>query len=316
MAKKFKYNHETLDFDEAKHTILDKLRKAILWIFSGALFAVVYYIFFSQFFSTPQERKLKQVNSIFTENYAYIESHYEQLQKVVQHLGERDANIYSAIFESAPSHFIKNDTNMMTSIEEVSSINLLYQTKNRIDVIGKSIKQQTQFLSKVIQQNNHSKALLYIPSIQPVSNHNFHHTAATYGMRMHPFYKVLKMHHGIDFTVPIGTNVYATAHGHIASITNDMRSKGLTVVIDHKNGYKTSYAHLNNVNVRVGQTVTRKQVIALSGNTGRSVAPHLHYEIERNGKTINPLHYFFQDISANEYNQLLTLASNKSQSLD
>ncbi|MGL4363798.1 MAG: M23 family metallopeptidase [Bacteroidales bacterium] len=315
MAKKFQYNHETLDFHEAKYTLLDVLRKGILWLFTGALFITVYYIIFSQFFRTPQERKLNQTKIIFLENYEYLETHYAQLQKVVKYLSERDANIYSRIFETPPP-IMQIDTNAISTMAQTSNIKLIHQTKTRIDALTALIKEQTQHLRNITKQQRYNKNVLYIPSIQPIANHDLRHTAATYGMRMHPFYKVLKMHHGVDFTVPVGEHVHATAHGYVANITNDMRSKGLTLVVDHKNGYKTSYSHLQKVNVRLGQVVKRKQIIALSGNTGRSVAPHLHYEIEKHGQTIDPLHFFFQDISANEYKQLLNLASNKAQSLD
>jgi murein DD-endopeptidase MepM/ murein hydrolase activator NlpD len=127
---------------------------------------------------------------------------------------------------------------------------------------------------------------------------------------------VLKRHSGIDFTAPLGDNVFATGNARVEAVKSDMRGSGLTVVLDHGNGYKTTYAHLLNANVRAGERVHRGSVIGLVGNSGRSVAPHLHYEIEKNGRTVNPLHYFFQDVTPDKYQLLISLAGNKGQPLD
>jgi murein DD-endopeptidase MepM/ murein hydrolase activator NlpD len=155
-----------------------------------------------------------------------------------------------------------------------------------------------------------------LPTIQPVDNQDLRYTSATYGMRMHPFYKVLKMHTGIDYSSPSGSNVYAAAAGRVAKVERNHRSSGLSITIDHGNGYETRYNHLAQINVQVYQRVDRKQIIGTVGNSGRTISPILHYEIRNNGKACNPIHYFFGDISPADYHMLKIIEANKGQSLD
>ncbi len=317
MAKKFKFNHETLDFDETRRSALSMLRQVVLWIFVGGLFLVGYYVLFSRFFSTPEERRLAQVNQTLNSSYSQLSKQYARLQKVVGDLSERDKNIYRRVFESDPPKATNGESLVSTAaLELASNTTLTQQTKQGIDELSLIVESQTQFLQAMVKANAGNTRLQNMPSIQPVLNNDLRRTAATYGMRIHPFYKVLKMHSGVDFTAPQGDNVFATGGARVESVENNMRSTGLTVTLDHGNGYKTVYAHLLKHNVKVGQRVKRGSVIGLVGSSGRSVAPHLHYEVIRDGKNVNPLHYFFQDVTPDEYKRLIGLAGNKGQPLD
>ncbi len=317
MAKKFKYNHDTLSFDEARHNILSVLRKAVLWLVVSALFLTGYYALFSRLFSTPEERRLAQINRTLSSSYSQLSKQHAQLQRVVDNLNQRDANIYRRIFESDPPQAAASESQLsISAIEHASNTKLTQQTKQGIEKLSTLVDEQTAFLQGIAATVKDNPSLQSMPSIQPVQNNDLRRTAATYGIRMHPFYKVLKMHSGVDFSAPLGNNVYATGNARVAAVSNNLRATGLTITLDHGNGYTSTYAHLLKANVRTGDYVKRGSVIGLVGNSGRSVAPHLHYEVEKDGHTVNPLHYFFQSVTPDEYQRLIHLASNKGQPLD
>ena len=155
-----------------------------------------------------------------------------------------------------------------------------------------------------------------IPAIQPVINKQLTLLTASYGMRIHPFYKTLQSHQGVDYTIPEGSRVFATADGTVSSVALRHSTQGQTVVIDHGNGYQTQYSHLSKINVRRGQQVRRGDIIALSGDTGLSLAPHLHYEVRLNGMRVDPIHYFFMELSPTEYQRMIRIAQSGMQSFD
>ena len=155
-----------------------------------------------------------------------------------------------------------------------------------------------------------------IPSIQPVTNHELTLLTAAYGTLMHPFYRTLQFHQGVDYAVPEGTRIFATADGVVKEIKGKTSTSGITVVIDHRNGYTTSYSHLQSVKVKRGQKIQRGDIIALSGNSGLSLAPHLHYEVRHNGTRVDPIHYFFMELTPDEYQRIIQIAQSGMQSFD
>jgi murein DD-endopeptidase MepM/ murein hydrolase activator NlpD len=155
-----------------------------------------------------------------------------------------------------------------------------------------------------------------IPAIQPLSNKDLTRVASPFGVRIHPFYKVLKMHTGMDFTAPTGTEIYATGNGVVVDVVYSARGYGNTIIIDHGYSYKTLYAHLSKPLVKPGNKVRRGDVIGLVGSTGMSMAPHLHYEVRKNDEPINPINFYFNDLSPEEYDKIIELASQSGQSLD
>jgi len=163
---------------------------------------------------------------------------------------------------------------------------------------------------------NKEEMLKCIPAIIPISNKDLTRTASGYGWRIHPFYRISKFHYGMDFTAPFGTEVYATGKGTVTDVQSAQRGLGKHVTIDHGFGYTTTYAHLSNFNVRVGQKVQRGDVIGFVGSTGMSVADHLHYEIKLNGINVDPVNYYFEDLSAAEYEKMIEIASKTGLSFD
>jgi murein DD-endopeptidase MepM/ murein hydrolase activator NlpD len=287
-----------------------------LYVFGALIFFGAFYMLFASVFNTPEERNLMKIQETMTQNYASIMQKYKQLDAVIGDLEERDANIYRHIFETEPPNIDAYDNEgLIEKITDQSNKDIILNTNNSIDAMERIAKQQ----DKVIKQNmNFCKEhnLRNLPTVQPIDNRDFRYIAATYGMRMHPFYKVLKMHTGIDFSAPLGSTVYATAAGKVTKIERNYRNTGLSVTIEHGGGYSTHYHHFNEINVRPNQNVDRMQVIGTVGNSGRVAAPHLHYEIWKDGKTCNPIHYFFGAISPEDYQILKLLEANKGQSLD
>ncbi|MDR0711896.1 MAG: M23 family metallopeptidase [Prevotellaceae bacterium] len=317
MSKKFKFNHETLDFDEVRSTVLGIVRQVAFWLLAGALFLVGYYALFAQLFSTPQERQLAKVNHTLSGTYQKLLEQHEQLQDLVRYLELRDASIYHHIFEIDPPYIdATKEVDSQIAIEHADNITLTRQTKSGIDRLDSTISKQTARLKNLVKQAQGNPSLQSIPASQPVSNNDLRRIAATYGMRMHPFYKLFKMHSGVDFTAPLGADVYATGDAVVESVHNNLRASGITVTLNHKNGYRTTYSHLLKSNVQKGMQVKRGHIIGLVGNSGRSTAPHLHYEVHRNNRTTNPIHYFFKDITPENYQQLMRISASKGQSFD
>ena len=193
---------------------------------------------------------------------------------------------------------------------------VIVNTFQRIDQLNRQLYIQTKSYDDLLgMAEDKSEILASIPAIQPVSNKELRRLASGFGMRVHPIYKVKMMHPGIDFSAPQGTPVYATGSGKVSQTKSSFTGYGNQIIIDHGYGYLSRYAHLQEFNVKAGQTVERGQCIGYVGNTGTSTAPHLHYEVFKDDERVNPIHYFYQDISAEEYEILVQLASIENQSL-
>ena len=245
------------------------------------------------------------------------------LDEVLADLQERDDNIYRVIFEADP---IPNSireagfggANRYKNLEGYGNSELVSQTAEKLDVVTKQLYVQSRSFDDVIEMaRNKSEMLAHIPAIQPVANKDLKRIASGFGYRIHPIYKVPKMHAGIDFTAATGTPIYATGDGKVLRRPKRGGSGyGKYVVIDHGYGYESLYAHMSVVNVRPGQAVKRGEIIGRVGNTGLSTAPHLHYEVHRNGKKINPINFFFNDLSPEEYEEIIQTAERENQSFD
>lgn len=202
----------------------------------------------------------------------------------------------------------------------MDNADLIINTTKKLDSIYKAAYIQSNSYDKVLEMAlNKEDMLASFPAIMPVANKDLKRTASGWGYRLHPIYKVRRMHWGMDFTAPIGTPVYATGNGKITEVKGSKRSRiglGLSIKVDHGYGYETVYGHLNKFNVKRGQEVKRGDIIGYVGNTGGSTAPHLHYEVHKNGKKVNPAYYYFKDLTPQEYDKMIAISSNIGQSLD
>ena len=269
--------------------------------------AILYYVGVSLFFDTPVEYELKHSTDQLRDEYTRLEARYDSLRTVMENVSERDRNVFNILFESDPYDFdTEYETKRLATYES-----LLDKSDRQIILeLKEKVRQSEATLTKLNESYLELQRLLdtvgdgrnRIPAIQPVINQQLTLLTASYGMRIHPFYRTLQSHQGVDYTVPEGSRVFATADG--------------TIVIDHGNGYETSYSHLLAVNVRRGQEVRRGDIIGLSGNTGLSIAPHLHYEVRHNGMRVDPIHYFFMELSPVEYQRIIRIAQSGMQSFD
>ena len=282
--------------------------------------AILYYVGFSLFFDTPVEYELKHSTDQLRDEYTRLEARYDSLRTVMENVSERDRNVFNILFESDPYDFdTEYETKRLATYES-----LLDKSDRQIILeLKEKVRQSEATLTKLNESYLELQRLLdtvgdgrnRIPAIQPVINQQLTLLTASYGMRIHPFYRTLQSHQGVDYTVPEGSRVFATADGRVNEIAT-RSTAGRTIVIDHGNGYETSYSHLLAVNVRRGQEVRRGDIIGLSGNTGLSIAPHLHYEVRHNGMRVDPIHYFFMELSPVEYQRIIRIAQSGMQSFD
>jgi len=249
--------------------------------------------------------------------------HMDDLENVLTEMQDRDDNIYRTIFEAEPLNYSVREagfggSNLYRELESMENSDIVIETARRIDILErKAYVQSDSYDDLVTMAINKEKMVAAIPAIQPISNKDLTRTASGWGYRIHPIYKIRKFHYGIDFTAPTGTDIYSTGDGVIESLeANSRDGYGNYIIINHGYGFKTLYGHMDSFNVKKGQKVKRGDIIGFVGNTGLSTAPHLHYEVIRNGSKVNPINYFFNDLTADEYNRMIEISMRPGQSFD
>ena len=275
----------------------------------------------SLYFATPDEYELKHSTDRLRREYTALVQRYDTLTTVMRNLSERDRNVFRILFESDPydfdSEYERKQAATYENIFNRSSRRLKRELRERVAEMETRLDELNDtYLDLQARIDSAGSRCDNIPSIQPVINKQLTLLTASYGMRIHPFYKTLQSHQGVDYTIPEGSRVFATADGTVREVAQRNSTSGQTVVIDHGNGYETSYNHLSKIDVRKGQQVRRGDIIALSGDTGLSLAPHLHYEVRYNGMRVDPIHYFFMELSPTEYQRLMRIAQSGMQSFD
>ena len=283
--------------------------------------AVLYYAVFSLLFDTPAEYELRHSTDRLKEEYETLLAEYDSLEMVVDNVVERDRNIFAIMFDSEPYDFESEYNNQRVELHESlltkSNSEMSATLNHSLDELERKIADLEQSYTKLDEELNIiGSKRNNIPSIQPVTNHELTLLTAAYGTLMHPFYRTLQSHQGVDYAIPEGTRIFATADGIVKEIKGKNSTSGITVVIDHGNGYTTSYSHLQSVKVQRGRRVQRGDIIALSGNSGLSLAPHLHYEVRNNGTRVDPIHYFFMELTPSEYQRIMRIAQSGMQSFD
>jgi murein DD-endopeptidase MepM/ murein hydrolase activator NlpD len=323
MAKiNYEFNKKSLQFEEVKPSFKRRLLK-ILWVVAtGMVFATVVIFLAYTFLDSPKEKMLKREIAQFDLQYQILNERLNNAEMVLNDLADRDDNIYRVIFEAEPipSAIRKagfGGTDRYSKLEGYKNSDVIIYTAKKLDKIVSELVVQSKSFDEVFEMaKNKTKMLACIPAIQPVSNKNLKRLSSYYGYRTDPIYKVKKFHEGIDFSAPIGTPIYSTGDGVVKEIKKSRRGYGNRILIDHGYGYQTFYAHIYKFKVHKGQKIERGQVIATVGNTGKSTAPHLHYEVRKDGKAVNPIYYFFNDLTPDEYETVLELSTRPTQSLD
>lgn len=323
MAKnRYRFNNKTLEFEKVQVTSKDRLLKFFSHLLTGVVFAIAIILFAYNFLESPKEKMQQREIDNLALNYEILSDRLKQVVAVVEDLQDRDDNIYRVIFEAEPipSSMRKagfGGTDRYASLRGYKHSDIVVNTSRTMDMIASQLYVQSKSFDEVFEMAKNKELLLAaLPAIQPVSNRELRRIASFYGYRTDPFYKIKKFHEGLDFSAPVGTEVYASGDGVVTRIERLRGGYGNYVIIDHGFSYETLYAHLSKFEVKRGQKVKRGQVIGYVGNTGKSTAPHLHYEVRRNGRPVNPVHYFFNDITAEEYDQLIELSARPGQSMD
>lgn len=323
MAKvKYKFDHNSLKYDKIVLTRKQKFYRFLTYFTATLLIAVIYNVIFVVFFDTPKEKGLIRENQQLATQYKILNNRFDLIEKTLEDLQKRDDNIYRVIFEAEPiPPSVRSagfgGTNRYLDLQGYKNSDLVIETAQRLDRITKKLYVQSKSYDEVIElAKNKERMVACVPAIMPISNKDLRRTASGWGWRIHPIYKIRKFHYGMDFTAPTGTEVYATGDGVVEVVENSLRGYGKRIVVDHGFGYKTLYAHLNGFNVRRGQKVKRGEVIGFVGSTGTSTAPHLHYEVFKSNKKVNPVHYYFNDLTPEEFDKMIFISSNSGQSFD
>lgn len=325
MAKvKYYYDSENLAYRKIKTKRSTKLGYAALFLLASALFGFLSFVILlnTPFFETPKDRLLTREIQNFKLQYAILNKKMDEIEAVLESIEERDNNIYRNYFNTAPIPDEQRKAgfggiNRYAELEGYNNSDLVINTSKRVDMISKQLAIQSKSLDEILKlAKEKNKLLAAIPAIQPIRNENLKQIASGFGYRSDPFTKVRKFHEGMDFSARTGTPIYATGDGVIARADNTASGYGNHVVIRHGFGYETLYGHLSKYHCRPGQSVKRGDVIGFVGSTGRSEAPHLHYEVHKGGEVVNPLNYYYGNISAAEYVVITKLANQENQSLD
>lgn len=326
MAKKVKYyfDTESLAYRKIKHSTLKRLGYIGLFLLSSGLFGFLCFVVLlnSSFLDTPKDRLQAREIETMKLQYAILNKKMDQIDEVLESIEDRDNNIYRAYFNTSPIPTEQRKAgfggvNRYKQLEGLNNSELVINTSKRVDVISKELAIQSNSLDEILKlAKDKNKLLSAIPAIQPVKNEQLKRMASGFGYRTDPFTKARKMHEGMDFTAPTGTPIYATGDGVIKRADNTASGYGNHIVIQHGYGYETLYGHLSKYNCRAGQRVKRGDIIGYVGSTGRSEAPHLHYEVHKKGKVVNPINFYYGNISAAEYVVISKIANQENQSLD
>jgi hypothetical protein len=319
---RYKFNPSTLNFERISYSIRDYLLLALRYLFAGSVIGGIGVILYVSFFKDPGTVRLEREIRFLKGQIETIHNELDTLQMFAQDLQVKDDNVYRSIFGSDPypEHLRKGGvggSDRFGKLKGYESSDEIIETRRRIGRLQRMLVAQSKSYEQVFALARDKDAMLQsIPAIQPVANKDLRRIASGFGMRIHPIYKIAKMHTGLDFTADVGTEVYATGDGVIAAADSKLSGYGQHVIVRHGFGFETLYAHLSRLLVRVGEKVKRGQVIGYVGNTGTSVGAHLHYEVIKNGAKVNPVFYFYNDITPEQYEDLLQRAANANQSLD
>lgn len=321
---RYYYDQESLSYRKVDTNNRVKIRNFFAFVFASALFGflTIFILLSTPALQTPKEIAQAREIDNYKLHLEQLNRKMTQIEEVLDNLQERDNQIYRVIFESNP---IPDDVrkagfggvNRYKNLEGFSNSDMIISSSKKIDILSKQVVVQSKSLDEVQRMALDKGALLSaIPSIQPIKNDDLTRMASGYGWRTDPFTKARRRHKGMDFTAPTGTPVYATSDGTVTRVSSRSPGFGKHILLNHGFGYETLYAHLDDYNVKYRQKVKRGDVIGYVGNTGRSTGPHLHYEVRKDGASINPINFYYGDLDAAEFEAMLDAANRENQSLD
>ncbi|WP_446050066.1 M23 family metallopeptidase [Zobellia laminariae] len=321
---KYYYDPDTLSYRKIEAKKSRRYRNIALFFIGSFLFGLMCLVFLmnTNLINTPRELSLSREVKNYELQFELLNRKMGQIEEVLANIEDRDNNIYRLYFEANPIPEEQRRAgfggiNRYKSLEGFNNSEMVIATTKRLDIIKKQMSIQSKSLDEITKlAEEKEKFLMAIPAIQPVTNESLKRMASGFGWRSDPFTKARKLHRGMDFSAPKGTPVYAPGDGKVTRADNGSSGYGKHIRIDHGYGYKTLYGHLSEYNVKRGQRVKRGDLIGFVGNTGRSEAPHLHYEVWKDEERINPINFYYGSLTAEEFENMLKHAAQENQSLD
>lgn len=320
--QKYYYNISSLRYEKVKRSWSSWFMSAFMILCTSLIFAVLLVYLIQKFIPSANEQRLQNELSKMEEQYTLMQKDANNMHKVLESLRKRDVNIYRVLYESEPLadevwQAGYGGSNRYKDLEGFSNTDLMKDLRAKLDKLKSQLVLQSKSYDEVAKLAMSKESMLAsIPAIQPVSNVDLTRIASGFGMRIDPIYRTPRMHTGLDFTAPIGTEIFCTGKGKVVAVEFNGGGYGNHVIIDHGYGYQSHYAHMSRFNCKVGQEVNRGDLIGFVGNTGKSTGPHLHYEIIYNGEKIDPVHFFYNDLTNAQYEQMLELSANAAKTLD
>ena len=319
---KYYYNTHTLRYEKLVTPLRVKLLRVFGFIAAALVTSVIISYFAFQFVGSPYEKQLKAQNDRLSDKYSELNSQVDSLMLRMAELEKRDNTVYRSIFEAQPIPDSARATALeqqqeIARVERMPQAALINSIAGTLASLRSRIEAQTKSYNELAGlMRNKEKLLAATPAIQPVANKDLNRIASGFGYRIDPIYKTVKLHAGLDFSAPQGTPIYATADGTVTTAGNLSNGYGNHVVINHGYGYQTLYGHMVRVKARSGQQVKRGDLIGYVGSTGKSTGPHCHYEVHKNGRKLDPVYFFYNDLSPQQFDQLLKQAAASNQSFD
>jgi murein DD-endopeptidase MepM/ murein hydrolase activator NlpD len=319
---KYYYNTNSLRYEKLETPLRVKILRIFGFLATALVTAAIISFFAFRFVGSPNEKLLSIENERLQDKYRELKGQVQTEQQQINELVKRDNEVYRAIFEANPipdsarAKALAQDEEI-ERVENMKGKELVNSIITSLNTLGHYIVAQKKSYNEIENLlKNKEQLLAATPAIQPVSNKDLNRIASGFGYRIDPIYKTVKLHAGLDFAAPMGTPIYATANGRITTASNTGNGYGNHVVINHGYGYETLYGHMSKIKVRVGQRIKRGEVIGWVGSTGKSTGPHCHYEVHKNGQKIDPVYFFYNDLSPEQYDELLKKAASSNQSLD
>ncbi len=320
---KYRFNTRSLTYEKVKVSFMERFWKVISYLATGLVFATVTIILSRQFLPSPSEKRRDREIEALKLQYDLLDKKMNQAEQVLTDLEDRDDNIYRAIFESEPlpksiRYGGSGGGNKYAQFDSYDNADLLKTSAERMDRLSKQIYIQSKSFDEVVKlARDKEKLIASIPAIIPINQKDLMHAVTSgFGWRTHPIYKTQEFHPGMDFSAEQGTPIYATGDGVVERADNLAQGYGNHVVINHGFGYQTLYGHMSRIVARTGQKVSRGQLIGYVGSTGLSTAPHIHYEVIKNGEKVNPISFYYNDLSPDQYQALVEQSKKASQSFD
>ena len=319
---KYVFNPKTLNFDRFKEPLGNRVGRVIVFLLTTLVLAFFIVLLIYFFFGSPKEKMQAREIEYLKVQYQILDDKLDEMEVLLEDLEQRDNNVYRMIFEAEPvpssvrkSGFLKAER--YEDLYGYKNSEVVLEVATKLDVISSQLYYQSKSYDEVFKMaRNKSQMLACVPAIIPVKESEIRQISSYFGYRTDPVYKVSKFHSGIDFAAAVGTEVFVTGDGEVEKVEHNHWGYGNMITVDHGYGYKTNYAHLSKFAVKKGQKVKRGQVIGYVGNTGKSTGSHLHYEVLKNDKPIDPIHFFFNDLSPDEYETILEKAAMPSLTMD